>query len=174
MVDKAILHPAEAQVREAFAARLDEDANADGLEPGVAQAIRDRARAIRDAMPILDFKRTMRVYHDSLDDGPSSGLDATDYRAGVREAQERLRAANPYSPDFERAVDAALTRGIAFDDVDLYEVTGIPAPAEKATVKPPTIEQRVAKAVAKATAPLDVEIRSLARELADFQAWRSR
>src|SRR5690349_21014217 len=115
------LHPAERQLREAHAAHLDEHAAADGLEPGVARAIRTRAGKIRNAMPVLDYKRAMQAHADSLDYGPS-GLEGVEYRAGVREAQAKLKEDHQFPPDLEHAVDAELLRGVSPDDIDLYEL----------------------------------------------------
>jgi hypothetical protein len=161
MADSPKLHPAERQIREDYASSLEDQANVTGLEPAIARAVRDKARAIRGAIGILDFKRALAVLNDSLDDGPQSGLDAIDYRHGVEQAKRKLSDANPFPPDLEHAVDAALLRGENPDTIDLYAVTGIPNPnpdAVKSTKRQVTkeyIEARVAAEVRKPTAGLD-------------------
>jgi hypothetical protein len=166
------LHPAEAQIRAEYAAQLEDEANAPGLERGIAQALRNKARAIRGAMPILDYKRALAVYRDSLDDGPSSGLARIEYQTGVGQAQAQLKANNPYPPDFEQAVDAELARGKSPDDIDLYEVTGIPNPNAGKSVRPLSIEDRIDQAVRKATAPLRAQTYVLTKQLAEFKTER--
>jgi hypothetical protein len=171
MADK--LHPAEAAAREAHAAGLEERANVDGLEPDLARAIRSRATAIRQAMPLLQFKRATAAHEAALASGPSTGLEATDFQAGVREAQAKLKADHPYPPDLEYAVDAALKHGRSPDDIDLYEVTGFPNPdAVKAKPKRLTHDQQVAKA----TAEVNRRMASLGKRLDDIRedldAWK--
>jgi hypothetical protein len=168
------LHPAEAQAREEHAAGLEEQASVDGLDPEIARAIRDKANKIRNAMPVVDFKRAMQAYADSLDHGPDTGLEGLEYRAGVREAQAKLREDHPYPADLEHAVDAALLRGISPDDIDLYEVTGIPNPGtEKAGHAGPVSDREwIENAVAKAMAPLETRTYLVRRELDEFKASR--
>jgi hypothetical protein len=172
------LHPAEAQVRAAYAAQLEDNADVPGLERGIALAMQAKARAVRGAMPILDFKRALAVYNDSLDDGPSTGLNRIEYQTGVRQAQAKLVEDNPYPADFENAVDAALQRGQSPDDVDLYAVTGIPDPnAEKGTVRPLSKAQlnaRIVKAVDERMTSLGFRMDAMRRELADFKAEQTR
>jgi hypothetical protein len=174
MADK--LHPAEAAAREEYAAGLEEQANVAGLEPVVARAIRGRARAIRQAMPILDFKRAMMAHDVALASGPSSGLEATEHHTGIREAQVRLKQDHPYPPNLERAVDAALKRGTSPDDIDLYEVTGIPNPD---AVKGRPVRGALSKAQIQAladrvTAEVDAKLADLRKEIAEFKEQQTR
>ena len=164
------LHPAEAQIRAGYAAQLEDEANVPGLERSIAQAMRDKARAIRDAMPVLDFKRALAVYSDSLDDGPSSGLERIEYQTGVGQAQQKLKDQNPYPPELVRLVDAELAQGKSPDEIDLYQVAGIPNPNAEKSVKPLSIEERVDRAVKKATAPLRAQSYVLRKELDEFRA----
>jgi hypothetical protein len=162
---KPKLHPAEQQVRDDYAADLDRQADTDGLEPDICRAMHGKANAIRSAMPVLDFQRALIAYNDALGDGPASGLESVEYRYGIGQAVQRLTDANPYPPDLVYAVQQAMLRGQNPDDIDLYQVTGIPDPdAQKSAVRPTVSQERIAELVQKElsrqmTLPRNTELR---------------
>jgi hypothetical protein len=173
------LHPAERQVREEFAARLEEQANLDGLEPAIGRAMRVRAGKIRSAMPYLDLKRALAALNDQLDAGPSTGLEYMEHRAGIDQAKAKVKEDNQYPPGLEQAVDQALARGMSADDLDLFEVLGVPNPAaEKSRSGEPLsrarLQARIEKAVGDRLADLGLQTHLLRRDLDRFKAEQTR
>ena len=187
--------PAEAGVgqleqaaRDAYIGELDAQAEA-VTDPEISREIQARARRVQDALPICEmFERLKRIAQAKDDSRDVSGLEGLRLRAGLDESAQALRDANPYPPLllelFERYQESGPKLNPAFyvngdsSETDRASVAaavdllGLNDVGKGTAVKPLSDREYIAKAVAKAIAPLSTRTYLLRKDLDEFKESR--
>lgn len=163
------LTQAEANRRAEVASELMRTADLIG-EADVANATRQHAKAIQNAMPYREFQAEVQRRQEAIANLPGTGQDQLDIRAGHAQAIDQMREANPYPRDTEKILSDEAMSATKAGKRDLMSKAEL-----KAAVESEFKEQVRAMVVKDLTdSGLYARTEQLKKDIAEFKASQER